>query len=837
MKTILFAAAAACALIAAAPAIAADAASSSVEELVVTGRAGSEAQKKVEASYAITTVSDEKLRLQSPVSVAEVLKNVPGYWVEASGGVGGANIRARGIPIEGYAAIGLQEDGLPVQHDGGLGFLNTDFSFRMDETVERVEVVRGGPSSIFASYAPAGIVNFITRRGSDHVEGVAKVEVGDYGLYRGDVWVGGPVAGFRTSLGGFYRKDDGVRDPGWTADKGGQIRASIGRDFEHGSFDFDVKHVEDKTIFYLPIPLTFDSDGDTAGVPGFDPNFGTLAGPETAHLTFRTAKGPFDFNQTRGSDLDLTQYTFKGQVDFAGWEVHEGLRYHDTDFTRAALFPNTPITGTARIAQELTPARLALGVTAGRLTYVNGGQPFDLAAQNGNGLVMDAFLRQQDITLKEWINDLRLQRRFDTGGQSHDVAVGFYYAKADETFKQQGAAVLIDIQDNPRLLNLQGLNAAGQVIANFTENGFSRYGSQFNNAEGNSKTYALYASDEWHITDQLRIDLGARWEKIELSGRNERSSTINLGQSPSFADDNAISGTGVFDALDRHFDGWSGTIAVNYQFEPDLGVFARYTRAFRLPSLGDFITNPTNTAPRTQKFDLAEAGFKIERGMFSAYLTAFYSGFDSQGFSETRYDQATNSYISFTQFAASRAYGFELEGMVRPTEVFDVSFNATVEDPTVQDFIFNQRVTKVAGACPLATDTATAGADCLRPIDFSGNQQTRTPKVTARVTPGVNLLDGRLRAQVEIQYYGKRFSDLANTLTIPDYTLVNAQVRFNMNDHLSFYVYGTNLTNEIGLTEGNPRAGQFISGEAGAKYYLARPELGRAFRAAVLYRF
>src|SRR6185369_3064243 len=200
MKTILFAAAAACALVAAAPAFAADADAATVDEVIVTGRAGTEAQKKVEASYAITTVSDEKLRLQSPVSVAEVLKNVPGYWVEASGGVGGANIRARGIPIEGYAAIGLQEDGLPVQHDGGLGFLNTDFSFRMDETVERVEVVRGGPSSIFASYAPAGVVNFITRRGSDHVEGVAKVEVGDYGLYRGDVWVGGPVAGFRTSL-------------------------------------------------------------------------------------------------------------------------------------------------------------------------------------------------------------------------------------------------------------------------------------------------------------------------------------------------------------------------------------------------------------------------------------------------------------------------------------------------------------------------------------------------------------------------------------------------------------------------------------------------------------
>lgn len=72
---------------------------------------------------------------------------------------------------------------------------------------------------------------------------------------------------------------------------------------------------------------------------------------------------------------------------------------------------------------------------------------------------------------------------------------------------------------------------------------------------------------------------------------------------------------------------------------------------------------------------------------------------------------------------------------------------------------------------------------------------------------------------------------------IPDYFLLNAQVRFNVTDAVTIYGYATNLTNEIGLTEGNPRAGQFISGEANAQFYLARPELGRTFRAAVLYRF
>ena len=85
MKSILFAAAASAALAAAMPAFANDAAGSEVDELIVTARAGAE-QRKVEASYAITTMSEERLRMQSPVSTAEALKNVPGFWVEASGG-------------------------------------------------------------------------------------------------------------------------------------------------------------------------------------------------------------------------------------------------------------------------------------------------------------------------------------------------------------------------------------------------------------------------------------------------------------------------------------------------------------------------------------------------------------------------------------------------------------------------------------------------------------------------------------------------------------------------------------------------------------------------------
>ena len=67
--------------------------------------------------------------------------------------------------------------------------------------------------------------------------------------------------------------------------------------------------------------------------------------------------------------------------------------------------------------------------------------------------------------------------------------------------------------------------------------------------------------------------------------------------------------------------------------------------------------------------------------------------------------------------------------------------------------------------------------------------------------------------------------------------LFYAAVRFDATPRLTLYAYGSNLTNEIGLTEGNPRAGQIISSEAGSLYGVGRPELGRSFKVAALYRF
>src|SRR5581483_9797883 len=225
--------------------------SSDIEEVIVTGRAGVEQRTKAQTSYSVTNIDQERLRLQGPTSVTESLKSVPGFWVESSGGEASGNIRARGIPNDGYSSITLLEDGIPVQNDPALGYLNADQAFRLDETIDRIEVVRGGPASLFYTNAPAGAVNFIPRKVGDQAEGVAKYTVGDYGLNRIDAWYGAPIGDWKLSAGGFYRYDNGIRNPGFHGDDGGQFRVSLARDFERGKVSFDIKRLDDKVYLDL----------------------------------------------------------------------------------------------------------------------------------------------------------------------------------------------------------------------------------------------------------------------------------------------------------------------------------------------------------------------------------------------------------------------------------------------------------------------------------------------------------------------------------------------------------------------------------------------------------
>jgi len=816
-------------LTASAPALAqaqqADAESASTdsgEEIVVTGRAGAGERTKLATSYAVTTLSNDMIRSRAPSSVTETLKSVPGFWVEASGGEGSGNVRARGIPVDGFGSINLLEDGLPVQHDPALGYLNADQAFRIDESIDRIEVVRGGPSSVFYSNAPGGVVNYITRRAGDSITGNARVLYGPTAeLYRVDGWIGAPIAdGLKLGVGGFYRDEQGVRDPGFTGNKGGQIRADLVKEFDGGSLTFSYKHLDDNAIFYTGIPLTKDSKGDIAGLPGFDPHYGTTASPASARLTLKSATGLVNFNNTKGTDIRLDQGSVLTDYEFApGWKLTNGMRYRDSYTVRNGVYPTSVSTAAALLA-TYRPQLLAAfpGATDVRLRYTDNGQAFDVAGQNGNGDVFINAARPVTVWEREFLNDFRIAHQFEAAG-THDFAVGAYYASIDETFKRYSASTVQDVSNNSRLLDVVAVNASGAVVGSLTQNGVARYGSEFANGTGSQSTLALYASDEWQITPQLRIDGGIRWERMKANGAQEGQKTVDLGDPTTLADNQVLTGNGVYTNFDRSFNDVGYTAGIDWQFAPIGGVFARYTHAFRMPSVGSFITSAT-AQPVIQGINMWEGGLKLSTPLVSVYATGFLTDFDSYSIGNFIYNAATNSFTQQTVYTDTRAYGVEFEGVLRPVKWFDLTVQATWQNPTFRNLKYNE-----------------LSGTTLIPRDYSGNQLLRVPKLALRATPAVTLFDGRLRAQMDVEHYSDRYADAANTSKLPAYTVLNASVSLGITDNIRLWAYGDNLTNTIGLTEGNPRAGELTSGQANDLLFIGRPIVGRNFRFAVDFSF
>ncbi|MBB5730502.1 outer membrane receptor protein involved in Fe transport [Sphingomonas prati] len=792
------------------------------EDIVVTGRLGTVNQRKVEASYSITTISDQELRQRAIGNLAEALQQIPGVWADSSAGVGANNTRVRGIPRGGYESLAVYEDGLPIQHDPGINWINVDQFLRIDESYSSIEAVRGGPSSIFAANAPGGLINFIPRRGTPELSGLLKLTTADYGQARADVWIGGPIADdWRFSIGGYYNKDQGVRDPGPTANEGGQGRVIVSKAFARGNLSFGVKYLEDNNFFFDAIPLVRTASGNIRPLTPFNGNDDTLTGPEDGNVVIKTPAGIRDaafnlFNQT--SDL---QFTAKGDMRFDdGTTINAGFRYRDSKTNRNARGLNNLSTQAAYLTTNRANALRAFaaqGATDVRFVYSGDGSAYPADA-NGNGLVGVNTFQSIQNPIKEMIGLVELGHVFETGIGRHDVKLGFYGTTADWAHDRNDGVGITEVRDNARLLDVVAVNAAGQVVGRVTDGGIARYESRFAHSFGGYEDAAVYLSDEWQVTPKLRIDGGFRYEKIWIRGFSEGVRSFNLGDATTLADDNVLYGSGVLTRFDPAFDDKSYTIGANWQFLPNAGVFARYTSSYRLPQIGQYRDNVLPTDVRSQSIDQAEAGVKFQQPWGSLFATVFYNSFQDVQFTNTFIDPTSLLIVQEINYGDVRTIGVELEGSLRPTDWFDVAATATYQDPKFKNYSYN-----------------TIASGVTTTTSFDDNRPSSMPKVMASVRPRLTLANGRLRVLGEWRYEGNKFNDDANIVRLPAFSVFNASAELDVTDQVTVQVKGTNLSNSLGLGQGG--GAQAVPGVAAGAIILARPIFGRTVSGSLLFKF
>jgi outer membrane receptor protein involved in Fe transport len=143
-----------------------------------------------DAPASITIVTADEIKRYGYRTLADVLRNVPGFYVTNDRLLSYVGVRGFGPPGDFNSRVLLLLDGhwLNDNVDGAAVF-GTEMPFDID-LIERVEVIRGPNSSVYLANALLAIVNIVTKRGRD-VNGLnASEELGSYRTYKSNLIYG-----------------------------------------------------------------------------------------------------------------------------------------------------------------------------------------------------------------------------------------------------------------------------------------------------------------------------------------------------------------------------------------------------------------------------------------------------------------------------------------------------------------------------------------------------------------------------------------------------------------------------------------------------------------------
>lgn len=739
----------------------------SLEDVVVTGVVSPRA--KIKSSVSISSVNIEQINQAAPRSTAEIFRSIAGIKSESTGGEGNANITVRGIPIASGGAkfLQIQEDGLPVMQFGDVAFGNTDIFIRNDNTLRRIEAIRGGSASTMASNAPGGIINFISKDGKTEGGSLMQQFGLDYGNFRTDYEYGSPLTeSLRFHVGGFYRQGEGPRTAGYTANQGGQFKANLTKDFKNGYVRMYFKHLDDKSIGYLPMPMK------VTGTDG-SPTWGSVDGFNASHDTPHSAL--FMDNLTIGSNGERRRSnvadgmrpiatSFGAEMKFDlenGWKVEDKFRQNLHSGRFVAPIP----------ASVEKAGAVATSFGEANLTYANGamaGQAFD-----NNKYVMKIHLFDTEINnFNNFSNDIKLTKKFD----KIDVTVGYFKGFQNINMSWLWNSYLMEVKgDNAALLN-----AGAKTVNGLFAYGVPGWGNCCQrNYDANYDMSAPYAALQVQASDKVSIDASIRYDMGKARGTY--AGTV---QSANLDVDNngVISGpetsVSIVDNANRKpinydYNYLSYSIGANFLMSENQSIFGRISRggrgnADRLLFGGNVL--PSGEAIAGLKADMVdqmELGFKNKGAKHTANATFFYSNTAEQNWD---FNGAGGGLREIQR--KYNAMGLELEGTYR-VNALNVGGSVTWTKSKI------------------ATDVTT-------PV-LEGNKPRRQADFIYNVNADFKAAD--FNFGVSLIGTTSAFAQDDNKLVMPAYFYVNPSITYNFTKGLSAAINMNNAFDALGITE------------------------------------
>ena len=765
-----------------------------LEEIIVTGVA--RPTTILDSSVSVTSFEAGDTYSLAPRSTAEIFRSIPGIRSESSGGQANANLTVRGIPLAtgGSKFMQIHEDGLPVQEFGDVNFGNAEQYIRADFSLDRIESIRGGSASTFASNSPGGIIHLISKTG-EQAGGSVGVNYGvDYQHQRMDFDYGQPLTDeWRFHIGGFVREGEGIRDAGFNAESGNQIKFNATREFNNGYLRFYAKRLDDNVITYHTAPARFDGGGSFSALPAFDGSKQTIESSlNSTFTTFDAFGNRLQRSFSDGVESNVSSFGVEFDVDVGNnWNISNKFRTSGISGGTISEF----IDGGSAVAAQTrgdalcsdTRADPANPDTAGRpipasescattVTYANGssaGQPY--SGLVANVLVFDADIKSQDITVNDFqlTNELSDEATLTLGVYSSSQDIRINWGGWQFWLKELGGS-------NASLLNaaspgpdgLPGTDDDRAVV----ENGVWWPGLLSFAWDLEYDILAPYANIGFDFND-FSLDASIRQDNVDAVGQfvtaccgNPGGFDFNLNNEiEPFESRGLAVANGPGQRIDYDHSYMSYSLGGSWAYTDNQSVFARYSvghravadRLLQIP--GALRADGTPVDDPDDEVVQLEVGYKSVWDNFDLFATFFTT--------ETEETQAefTSGSVFVREYTAT---GIELEGAYRYGN-FSLIGNMTWTDAEIVADANDQSVV--------------------------GNTPRRQADVIYTLTP--QYATDAYSIGATLQGSSSFFIGDNNELEQGAYTLVNLFGVYQINDALSIALNINNLTDEFVITE------------------------------------
>lgn len=799
---------------------------SAVDEVVVTGVF--DKRTRMESSIAISAINTKQIQRISANSAADLLKNVPGVFVNSSLGEIRNTVYSRGVSVgsndgaSGYYYVSMQEDGLPVTN-ATYGNYGPDYFLRSDATVGRLEAVRGGTASILGANAPGGIFNYIMKEGGDKAEGEVTTKYGleangTSNFFRTDFNVGGPLSkGWYYNAGGFYRYDQGNHpNNAYPMNNGGQFKGNIIKKYKTGNLKFYAKYLNDHNGWNEFTPTT--SFSDPKPVDRFT-NTSSVLAPSTQQTFNVNQSGDAITYNNRDLIHSIDKTAGFNWIQHFGkdWTFNNAMRYSAKEAkwnTQAVVYPfaMNDLVSYAILGMLGQPGTYSFrGLTSGKeLLNVTSHSGFDFNVNSsslpGSAVMPNALffepLFYNEHQVKEYLEQFSVSKKFENMNLTFGGFYGYSNIKRKNAAGGAGA-MLGTIQDKPDIVGITLTDPTGAIKHVTNASGVSVITTATNLYDAKQSQLAFFLGHNWQITKALNFDWGIRWETMHPTGNNIPAITANstdggLDKDPLTIYDNVYATTPKTYHFDKTISTFSFSAGANYTLNEKFAVYGRVSEGNKAPDL-DMYFNATNDwllqtlNPIAQKVDQVEFGFKAKTNNLNLFVTPFYSVLSNVANIQNGNNQDMTFYSLPILYNKYTTIGVEIEGDYTFAQHFNIRGAMTLQKGKAVDF----NTWLLNGVGP--SDDVIAS--------YSGNETDNLARSIINLTPAYNT--DKFYAQITWSYMGKRQANVANAFLLPSFSQFNLGTGYNISKNLQLGFIVNNIFNTYGVMSWS-RPGTFL---------------------------